>query len=276
MRAYAAFLGGFLRALFDARLEHYAASLSWSTLFALIPLVVTMTAILTGLPVFDRFRAGLEQMAYDSLVPDRAEAVRVWIDRFVENAGSLGWLGAAYVILAVVLFFRTYDWIVNDICGAPLRSWPRLIRDYGLLLFAVPLFAATAYGLSLRLEEWLAGHRAPVFLQPLRFLPWLMTWGIFWLLYRFSPNRPVDWRAALSSAFIAALAWSVMRWLFLLYIARNQTYATIYGGVAAGLFFLLWIHLSWLVFVHGLKFCLLLHEEAPGSASTAETKGRAP
>ena len=270
LRSWWAFLAGFARALFDARLEHYAASLSWSTLFALIPLAVTMTAVLTELPVFARFRAGLEQLAYESLVPDRAEMVRAWIDRFVANAGSLGWLGAAYVILAVALFFRTYDWIVNDICEAPPRSWIAVLRDYTLIVLAVPVFAAVAYWLSGLLDSALAGRHVPVFLQPLRILPWFIVWGIFWLLYRFSPNRPVDRLAALSSAFIAAMVWNVSRWLFLFYVSKAQTTITIYGSVAAVLFFLLWIHLSWLIFVHGLKFCHLLHEAEADGAEGAQ------
>ncbi len=260
LRSWWAFLAGFVRGLFDARLEHYAASLAWSTLFALVPLIVVMTAVVSGLPVFAQFRAGLEQLAYESLVPDRAEMVRVWIDRFVANARALGWLGTVYVALAVVLFFRTYDWIVNDICEAPARSWLEILRDYTLIMLTVPVFAAMAYWLSDRLESALTGRHVPVFLQPLRVLPWFVVWGLFWLLYRFSPNRPVDRLAALSSAFIAAMVWNISRWLFLLYVAQARTTASIYGSVAAMLFFLLWIHFSWLIFVYGLKFCHMLQE----------------
>ncbi|HHN73307.1 MAG TPA: YihY family inner membrane protein [Thermopetrobacter sp.] len=261
LREYGRFLRGFLRALFDARLEHYAASLSWNTLFALIPLIVVMTAVVTTLPLFEQVRSGLERLAYATLLPDRAEQVRAHLDRFAANAGELGWLGTAWVILAVLLFFRTYDSIVNDTCGAPLRPPWKLLRDYGLMLLAVPLFAGAAYWLSMRLDAWLGSHGLLSWFHPLRVLPWLLVWAAFWMLYRFSPNRPVDRRAALSSSFIAALVWSLTRWLFVLYIARNQTYTTIYGGVAALLFFLLWLHLSWMIFIYGLKFCYLLHEE---------------
>ncbi len=50
LRLYGAFLRDFLRALFQPRLEHYAASLSFSTLFSIVPLTAIMIAIFTALP----------------------------------------------------------------------------------------------------------------------------------------------------------------------------------------------------------------------------------
>ena len=259
-----AFLSGFLKALFDARLEHYAASLSWSTLFALIPLIVVMTAVLSSLPLFEDLKADLERQAYAFLLPEKAAAVRTWLDRFTANASALGWLGVAYVTLTVVLFVRTFDFIVNDICEAPIRNPWQIVRDYGLLILAIPLLAGSAYAVSVQLDAWLGGHTLTRWIHPLSILPWLLVWGAFFLLYARAPNRRMDMRAVAISSFLAALVWSATRWLFVLYVSRSQTYESIYGSVASALFFLLWIHLSWATFLYGLKFCRLLERQLQG------------
>ncbi len=263
------FLAGFFKALFDARLEHYAASLSWSTLFALIPLIVVMTAVLSSLPLFEHLKADLERQAYAFLLPEKAEAVRTWLDRFTANASALGWLGVAYVTLTVALFVRTFDFIVNDICEAPLRNPWQIVRDYGLLILAIPVLAGTAYAVSVQLDVWLGGHTLTRWIHPLSILPWLMVWGAFFLLYARAPNRRLDMRAVAISSFLAALVWSATRWLFVLYVSRSQTYESIYGSVASALFFLLWIHLSWATFLYGLKFCRLLEQQLNGGDETA-------
>ena len=258
IREYWVFLRDFFRDLFDARLEHYAASLSWSTLFAIVPLLAIMIAVFASMPAFERLRAALERLMRDNLPISDPGRIMGYIDHYIANAGQLGWIGAAYVLIATVLFVRTYDYIVNDICAARPRGALGAARVYGLLALGIPLLAAAAYGLNgwlgdmltgagLRVWEWLGG-----------IIPFLLIWAVFWLLYQATPNRPIAPAAAATSAFIAAAVWAASKWLFVIYVAHNRTYSSIYGSVAAVMFFLLWIHLSWAIFIHGLKFCVLL------------------
>ena len=262
LRQWAAFSVGFVKSLFDSRLEHYAASLSFSTLFALIPFLALLAAIFTSLPAFADMRAALEQLLRANLLPGRTEAIMNHLDGFVANAGALGWLGAAYVALALILFARTYDFIVNDITGAPVRSAPLLVRDYVFLLLLLLVAGASVWWLSLQLDTLLGRYSLTAWLHPLRLLPWLVVWLTFAVLYKLSPNRPIDGRLALAVAFIAALIWWGLRALFVLYVTYSTTVTSIYGGVSVLLFFLFWLYISWVVFLYGLKFITLLEGEA--------------
>ncbi len=262
MRLHGAWLRGFARDLFDARLEHYAASLSWSTLFSIVPLLALAIAVLASLPLFEQLRAAAFHLLRDNLPLSDAALVLEHIDRFVANARELGWIGAAWMLLALYLFVRTYDYIVQDIAAAPERSMPRALALYSLLVLAKLALAAFVYAAQAQAAALLGDTPFSRFVQAL--LAFLLIWAIFWLFYQFSPNRPVAPSAAATSAFIAALAWEVCRRLFVLYIAVSPTYRTIYGSITTLIVFLLWIYVSWAIFIHGLKFCILLErgEEA--------------
>ena len=64
---YYLFLRDFFKDLFDDKLGHYASSLSWSTLFSLIPLLVVFLAIFTSLPLFDDVYTKIEKLIFSNL-----------------------------------------------------------------------------------------------------------------------------------------------------------------------------------------------------------------
>ena len=262
MQLYGAFLRDFLRALFEPKLEHYAASLSFSTLFSIVPLLAILISVFTALPAFERFRDALEHFLRANLPLTDPALVMDTIDRFVANTGKLGLLGVGWMMLAAWFFSRTLDYIVQDVCHAPQRSVLRALMTYAGLALAVPVLAALAYGLQERLSALLAG------LPGLWLLQWLislaLSWAIFWLFYQFAPNRHISPAAAAISSFIVALIWLISRDLFLLYAAWAPTYTTIYGVIATVILFLWWIYISWAILVHGLRFCILLQRDENG------------
>ena len=256
MRLYGAFLRDFLRALFEPKLEHYAASLSFSTLFSIVPLLAILISIFTALPAFERLRDALEHFLRANLPLTDPALVVDTIDRFVANTGKLGLLGVGWMMLAAYFFSRTLDYIVQDICHAPQRPVVHALLTYAGLALSLPALAALAYGMQAHLTELLAG------LPGLRLLQWgislLLSWAIFGLFYQFAPNRRISLSAAAISSFIVALIWLISRDLFLLYAAWAPTYTTIYGVIATLILFLWWIYISWAILVHGLRFCILL------------------
>ena len=258
-RLYGSFLRDFLRALFEPKLEHYAASLSFSTLFSIVPLLAILISVFTALPVFARARAAVEQLLRANLPVSDPALIMSYLDRFVANTGQLGLLGVGWMALAAYFFSRTLDYIVQDVCGAKQRPVPAALMTYAGLALAVPLLASVAYGAQAWLSAALAG------LPGMSVLRWsislLLSWAIFWLFYQFAPNRHIAPGAAATSSFIVALIWMLSRDAFLFYATHTPTYATIYGVVATLILFLWWIYISWAILIHGLKFCMLLQRE---------------
>ncbi len=257
LRLYSRFVRDFLSALFDPRLEHYAASLSFSTLFATVPLLAIMASVFTALPAFERLRDVVERLLRSNLPLTDPALIMNTIDRFVANTDKLGLLGVGWMGLAAYFFSRTLDYIVQDVAHAPTRSVAGALFTYAMLSLSVPPLAAAAYAA----QGWLSGmvgHLPGAWL-----LQWsislLLVWAIFWLFYQFAPNRRIEPGAAAMSSFIVALIWTLLRDAFLWYAAHATTYMTIYGVVASLMLFLWWIYISWAVLIYGLRFCILLH-----------------
>lgn len=248
-RDYIVFLRKFINELFDDKVSFYASSLSWNTIFSIIPLLAIALAIFTALPIFDELYGALQKILFDALVPTNSKIIIDSLSSFLQNTQSLGLVGFIYVIIAVTLFFKNYDHIINDIYETPKRSFLKTLGIYALFFLLLPLIVYLSFWISL------VGDFSPLLEYIISFL---LTWFTFAIAFWLSPNRPIAALAALISSFITALLWYVSKSLFLFYILQNQTYTTLYGSIATILFFFLWIYLSWAIFLHGARFCHLL------------------
>ncbi len=257
LRTYYIFVRDFFKDLFDERLGFHAASLSWSTLFFIIPLLVIFLSLLTYMPVFDDIYSRIHDMLAQNLLPTNSKFIMKYVDKFVENAGKMGLLGTGYVLFAAIMFFRDYDYVVNDIFELPRRKLIKAIRTYAILMLLVPLIISVSLWLSSALEKL----HITSFLHLNILLPFLIVWGLFYITYQLSPKEHINPSAALISSFISSLIWYLSKAIFLYYAKYNHTYAGIYGGLSTVLFFFLWIYISWAVFLHGLRLCYLLDKD---------------
>jgi len=258
---YYLFIRDFFSDLFDDKLGHYASSLSWSTLFSIIPLLVIMLSIFTTLPLFDSVYSNVEKLIFSNLMPTDSKVVMEYINTFIASTDKLGVIGAVYVIFAVFMFFKNYDYIVNDIFDTPNRSFWKATKTYLLLLLIIPTMIGGSFYLSTLIQGYLDKSSITSIIHLYSFVPYLIVWMMFYIAYQLSANIHIEFSAAAISSFIASLIWYLGKSAFVFYVVHNKTYASIYGGISTLLFFFLWIYISWAIFIHGLKFCDLLNRD---------------
>lgn len=263
LRNYYLFIRDFLKDLFDDKLGHYASSLSWSTLFSIIPLLVIMLSIFTQMPLFDSIYEEVETLIFSNLMPTDSKVIMCYINTFVANSDKLGYIGIFYVTFAAIMFFKNYDYIVNDIFSAPSPSILEAVKTYLSLVFIIPAMMASSFYFSSVMQGYLDKNSITGIIHLYSFIPYFIVWMIFYVAYQLSANIHIEVSAALISSFIASLIWYLSKSAFVFYVLYNKTYASIYGSISTLLFFFLWIYISWAIFIHGLKFCDLLnkHEE---------------
>jgi len=255
------FIRDFITDLFDARLGHYASSLSWSTLFSIIPLLVIVLAIFTNMPMFDTIYVKIEALIFSNLMPMDSKVIMKYINTFVDNSDELGYLGVLYVTFAAVMFFKDYDYIVNDIFSSPKRNIWHAVKTYLLLVLIIPTMMAASFYFSSFVQGYLDKSCITSIIHLYTFLPYFIVWMMFYITYQLSANIRIEVSAALISSFIASLVWYLSKSAFVFYVVHNKTYASIYGSISTLLFFFLWIYISWAIFIHGLKFCHLLNKD---------------
>jgi len=60
------------------------------------------------------------------------------------------------------------------------------------------------------------------------------------------------------SSLIISLVFSMSKNAFIYYVFLNKSYTTMYGSFAILMFLFLWIYVSWIIFIYGLKLCYII------------------
>ncbi len=240
----------------DDDISFFAASLSFYSVLSIIPMLWVLFFILDQLGVFADYYQPVKNFLAESLIPMHAEAVTGYLQGFMSNAGRMGGMGLFYIIVTSVLFYRSYQYVVNKIFMVPNHSFLHSVATYLVLAILMP----ATLGASFYLSGFLQGMTGVGFnASGLAILSYLMIWVLFFVLFKVSPNMYISMRIAFKVSFVVSLIWHVVKWLFVQYMIVNQTYTTLYGSFSALLFLLIWIYLSWLLLLHGLKVCYLMH-----------------
>ena len=261
LKNYYLFIRDFFTDLFDDKLGHYASSLSWSTIFSIIPLLVIILSIFTKMPLFNTVYDKVQKLIFSNLMPTDSKVIMEYINTFIANSDKLGYMGAFYVTFAAIMFFKNYDYIVNDIFNTPSRTIWEAIKTYLLLVIIIPTMMASSFYLSSFIQGYLDKTSITSVIHLYSVLPYFIVWMMFYVAYQISANIHIEVSAALISSFIASLIWYLSKSAFIFYVVHNKTYASVYGSISTILFFFLWIYISWAIFIHGLKFCDLLNKD---------------
>ncbi len=260
LKQYFIFLRDFFKDLLDDRLGYYASSLSWSTIFSIIPLLVILLYIFTTLPLFQEMYDNVQALIFANLLPTQSKEIMDSINTFIENSDKLGMVGAFYVIFAAIMFFKNYDYVVNDIFELPPRGILKGIKTYLVLIALLPAMMGGSFYLSSLIQSYLDKTEITSSIHLYSIIPFIIVWGAFYIAYQLSANTHIKKRAAMTSSFIASLIWYLSKSGFVFYVMHNKTYTSVYGSISTVLFFLLWIYISWAIFLHGLRFCYLLNK----------------
>ncbi len=261
LKDYYIFIRDFIKVLFDDKLSYYSASLSFYTLFSIIPLLVIILSILTHLPIFDDIYKNIQDILFKNLMPTNSKEILTYINSFVANSAKLGIVGVIYVLFASMMFFKNYDYIVNDIFECERRSFWASVSIYWTLVTLTPIMLVLSFYLSTQIQTLLEHNRLTAGIEVITILPFIIVWSMFFLTYKISANTNVSNLAGAISSFIASLVWYLAKIGFIFYVLHNKTYLSIYGSLSILLFFFLWIYISWAIFLYGLRFCYILDRE---------------
>lgn len=263
----------FIAARFNQdRCLQIAASLTFTTLLSLVPLITIALAMFSAFPVFDDFSAQIKAYLLNNLMPDMAgKIITQYTQQFAESAARLTTVGIAFLAITAMSMMLTIDKAFNVIWRV---ARPRPLLKRLVVYWAVLTLAPLLIGASLSLTSWLVGfsmgyaRHIPVFgVGVLKVLPVLFTTLAFAMLFRLVPNRFVPRSHALIGALVAAIAFESMNRVFGYYVSHFPTYKLVYGAFASIPIFLMWIYLSWLAILFGAVIAASLsHWRAPAAA----------
>ena len=261
----------------EENLLQVAASLTFTTVLSIVPLITTVFGVLTALPVFGQMREALQGFLEARLFPDAISgSIFKYLDQFSSNASSLTVVSVLSFAVTSLLTMLTIDSALNKIWGV---HRPRPLSQRLLTYWAILSVGPVLLGVSLTLTSYLASVSEgyvtappPLVAVVLVLLPILLFTAAYAALYVFVPNRRVEWRDALFGAFIAALAFEAAKRGFAFYITHFPTYTMIYGALAAVPLLLLWIYYIWIITLAGA----LIAASLPALYGRNWNRGQAP
>jgi membrane protein len=261
-------LRAFLRFLWQRFLDdkcfETAGALSFTTLFAIVPMLAAVIAIVSAFPAFAELRDSVTRFIFRSFVPAAGETVQGYLLQFADNASRLTAVGVIVLLVSVVMMMASIEDRFNRIWRVTARrkGSARLLL-YWTALTLGPILVAAGLGAS----SW-------VYAQPLwrgvasqgvagfnlwSLAPFLISWLGLTVLYQVVPNCRVRWRDAVLGALVAAVLFEFARKGFALYVRGVANYREVYGALAAIPIFLIWVYLSWVIVLLGAILAAALH-----------------
>ncbi len=263
-----------------------AASLSYTTLLAVVPLAAIGFSILAAFPVFDRIRTDLLSFILEIFLPQNVEAVRGQFDLFLRNTRELTAVGTVALAVTAVILLDTVDTWFNRIWRQPeVRPLVQRMTMYWAVLTVTPLLAGGSIAISTYLfAQANLGVVEGSWVQntAVRWLPPLLLFVSFAVAYLVIPYRKVRLGYAALGAVVALLLYDGLKWGFTLYFRAFPSYETLYGALSYIPLLLVWMYLVWCAVLFGAQTAAALPEwlalqrhGPPGESRTTRRLGQA-
>ncbi|WP_300972156.1 YihY family inner membrane protein [Helicobacter rodentium] len=235
-------------------LLYYASSLSFYTIFALLPMLLIVFSLVAAMPEFKENLESFKNLIITNFIPTHSDVFLSYMDSFLQNSTKLGGMGFIYAFVTSILFFKNYQDIAGKIFHTKGRGFWDSISVYWTCMTLFPLGILFSIYLSTKAYAYLQelGYSASIawFFQ---LTPYLVAWAVFFMLFKISANTKISNKNTLTSSLITALLWSICKWGFVYYVFYNKAYLTLYGSFSILLFLFIWVYLSWAILLFGMS-----------------------
>ncbi len=234
-----------------------AASLAYTTLLSLIPLLVAFTTYvkryLTNL--FPGFYAQID-VILNAVMPYRSPQITYHLARFTENAATASMFGAIAFMFVAFRLFLAVEGAINQIWKVrSARGYRQKIIAFTMLFFWGPLLMTLSFTTTSMLEH--NRYLRVLFAGDLIFIvvPIVVLFIGFTMLFWLVPSARVRLPAAMVGAVVTTGLFSLVRYAFGIYAQHLMSgrFNFIYGAVGLALIFLISIEVMWLVILLGVQ-----------------------
>lgn len=248
-----------IKGFINDRLNVRANALTYSLMFAAVPIMALMIAIARGFGM----EASIEDVLNHSFLgqTNLVPTIMEFVHRYLETAQGGVFIGIGFIILlwSIWAFFNNVEIAFNDIWQVKKNRNPlRQIITYIAILFFVPVLIIVSSGLSLHINDLtkdIAFFQYTAFFKELliKIIPFVLCWLVFTWMYWAVPNIKVRlWSCLIPGVLIGTLYQLLQMltvWLFM-FFARTSV---VYGAFAAIPLILIWFQLACLFILYGAE-----------------------
>ena len=246
------------------RCREQAGSLTYTTLFAVVPMLTVFLVIISSIKALEPARQQLQQLIYSNFLPKTTIAFDKVFNAFTEKSSNLTIIGVLFLFVTTVMMLTSIETVFNRIWRVQetrngiigfMRYWT-IISLGPILLGSAFVISSTLASMSI-LSNNFAGYQVDG-----TFIFWTLSFALtvlgFFILYWTIPNRSVPIKVAAIAGLFSAIVFELLKNLFGFVMTNFTSYTIVYGAFAAIPIFLLWIFLSWNVVLLGVEISYAL------------------
>jgi membrane protein len=247
-----------------------ASALTFQSVLSIVPVLAVMFGIAKGFGVERLLENTLRQEFHD-----QQEIVSYYIQfgytlLAQAQGGIIAGIGILILLITVMRLFSNIEDSFNFMCGVRTgRSLIRKSTDYLALILICPILIVASSSITVFLTTNLqkitapggaAEQFGPIAISLIQMIPYLMSALLFTLVYIVMPNTKVRFLPALSAGAFAGWTYQVLQATYISIQIKVSNAGAIYGSFAALPLFLMWLYLSWFLFLIGGQVMVILQE----------------
>lgn len=253
------------------RCREQAGSLTYTTLFAVVPMLTVFLVIISSIKALEPARQQLQQLIYSNFLPNTTIAFDKALNAFTEKSSNLTVIGVLFLFFTTVMMLTSIETVFNRIWRVKeTRGGILGFMRYWTIISLGPIVLGSAFVISSTLASMnvLSNNFAGYELDG-AFILWSISFSLsilgFFILNWTIPNRNVPIKAAFIAGLFSAVVFELLKNLFGFTMSNFTSYQIVYGAFAAVPIFLLWIFLSWNIVLLGVEISYALTAFDSGS-----------
>ncbi len=230
-----------------------ASALAFTTIISLIPVLAIMFMFFKAFGG-ELVETQIKPLIYEYLTAGIGDNITEYIDSFLTSAtvDTLGTIGVVFLLAAVYSILSSIEISFNAIWQVNKNRTPiEMLKTYLTIVFISPILLVLSIWVASRLEKIMVigdsffGGFSNFML--VHFAPFVLIIVLFMCLIVIMPNTSVRLKNAFAGAVFGAVAYTLLKEIFLYYTKMAVSYNVIYGSLAILPFFMLWIYFSWVI-----------------------------
>ena len=249
-----------VRGFNNKNLNDKAKSLTYSLIFAIVPILAMIFAVAKGFGVAGVIETQLNKsfLGETNMVP----TIMAMVDRYLETAQDGLFIGIGILILlwAVYSFFQSVESAFNQIWNVQKsRSILRQITTYIAIVVLIPVLIVCSAGINIFVHTTV---ESAVHVESLhhffhtsgaQFLQFVIVWLLFLVMYIAVPNTKVRFVSAIIPAVIMGTLFQLLQMLSVYLIAMLSRTSIVYGAFATIPILMTWLQYTSLLILIGAE-----------------------
>ena len=252
-----------VRCFREDQCQFKAAALTLYTLLSIVPVVAMAFGIAKGFGMERYLETWLTDMfqGQEEILSQVMNFARSLLE--TTRGGTVAGIGLAVLFWSVMKVLGNIETALNQIWGIETaRTLGRKFSDYLSLMLIGPILMITssssAVFLATRITKITEKFEAldwvtHLVLFGLKFVPYVLIWILFTVIYLLLPNMRVKFLSGLAAGILAGTLYNLVQWVYIGFQVGVAKYNAIYGSFAALPLFLIWLQTSWMIVLFGAE-----------------------